>query len=251
LLAETARWSRRHTTMVTRARAPSSASRPAASRRGGARKMATQTDLPAEAPPPVIMPTESSLKALARQLQSLTTSVLNMAGTATDLGVTLAKSRLTKPHHKAAIDKAGSLLQDLRQTAGLTVQDLGHALGLSDPSELERIESGKVAMPFELILRAASVLGRKDPITFVMQATRAYNPELWRTLEALGVGKLVVQGAREREFANLYRARDAARALDDAQFAMVLAFVGSAFDLALDLAARSGKGTHPSRKAKS
>ena len=59
---------------------------------------------------------------------------------------------------------------------------------------------------------------------------------MWRTLEELGIGKLVVQGAREREFANLYRARDAARALDDAQFAATLAFVGAAFDLALDLA---------------
>ena len=187
--------------------------------------------------PPVVpgLATESSLKVLARQLQTLTTSVLSMAGTATDLGVTLAKSRLTKPQHKAAVDKAGSLLQDLRQTAGLTAQDLGRALGLSDVSELERIESGKVAMPFELILRAASVLGRKDPVTFIMQATRTYNPEIWRTLEALGVGKLVVQGAREREFANLYRARDAARKLDDAQFAALLAFVGAAFDLGLDL----------------
>ena len=183
-----------------------------------------------------LVPTESSLKALARQLQTLTTSVLSMAGTATDLGVTLARSRLTKPEHRAAVDKADSLLKDLRQTAGLTAQDLGRALGLRDASELERIESGKVAMPFELILRAASVLGRKDPITFIMQVTRAYNPGMWRTLEDLGIGKLVVQGAREREFANLYRARDAARALDDAQFAATLAFVGAAFDLALDLA---------------
>ena len=153
--------------------------------------------------PIVLAPSESSLKALARQLQWLTASVLNMAGTATDLGVTLAKSRLTKPQYKAAVDRAGSVLQDLRQTAGLTVQDLGQALGLSDSAELERIESGKVAMPFELILRAASVLGRKDPLTFIMQLTRAYNPDMWKTLESLGVGKLVVQGAREREFANL------------------------------------------------
>jgi len=183
--------------------------------------------------PAVLVPTESSLKALARQLQSLTASVLSMAGTATDLGVTLAKSRLSKPHHKAAVDKAGSLLQDLRQTAGLTAQDLGKALGLSDSSELERIESGKVAMPFELILRAASVLGRKDPVTFVMQFTRAYNPDLWKTLESLGIGKLVVQGAREREFANLYRAHDAGRKLSDEEFAQALAFVNAAFELAL------------------
>jgi transcriptional regulator with XRE-family HTH domain len=185
-------------------------------------------------PPAALVPTESSLKALARQLQSLTASVLNMAGTATDLGVTLAKSRLSKPGHRAAVDRAGSLLQDLRQTAGLTVQDLGKALGLNDSSELERIESGKMAMPFELILRAASVLGRKDPITFIMQLTRAYNPDIWRTLEGLGVGRLVVQGAREREFANLYRAHDAARKLSDAEFALALAFVNAAFELALD-----------------
>ena len=90
-------------------------------------------------------------------------------------------------------------------------------------------------MPFELILRAASVLGRKDPITFVMQLTRAYNPDTWRVLESLGVGKLVVQGAREREFANLYRAHDAGRALSDEEFAQMLAFVNAAFELALDL----------------
>lgn len=176
----------------------------------------------------------NALKALARQLQSLTESVLGMAGTATDIGVTLAKSRLSKPQHKVAVEKAGSLLHDLRQTAGLTVHDLGAALGLSDASDLELIESGKMAMPFELILRAASVLGRKDPVTFVMQFTRAYNPEIWKALEALGIGKLVVQGAREREFANLYRAHDRARTLTDAEFAQLLAFVNAAFELALD-----------------
>lgn len=223
--------------MVTTKRKTPSAK--TAARRTTAQVRAAAPKLPAQQLVGAVVPTELSLKALARQLQTLTTSVLSMAGTATDLGVTLAKSRLTKPQHKAAVDKAGSLLQDLRQTAGLTAQDLGRALGLSDVSELERIESGKVAMPFELILRAASVLGRKDPVTFIMQATRTYNPEMWRTLESLGVGMLVVQGAREREFANLYRARDAARALDDAQFAALLAFVGAAFDLALDLARRA------------
>ena len=185
----------------------------------------------------------SSLKALARQLQSWTESVLGMAGTATELGVTLAKSRLAKPQHKAAVEKAGSVLHELRQTAGLTVQDLGKALGLSDASELERIESGKAAMPFELILRAASVLGRKDPVTFVMQFTRAYNPDVWKVLENLGIGKLVVQGAREREFANLYRAHDAARKLSDEDFAQVLAFVNSAFELALEF--KAGKPAAP------
>ncbi len=223
---------------------------PSKARTASPRRKRPRATEPAVLPPvPLvpIAPTGSSLKMLARQLQSLTASVLSMAGTATDLGVTLAKARLTKPSHKAAVDKAGSLLQDLRQTAGLTAQDLGQALGLTDSSELERIESGKVAMPFELILRAASVLGRKDPITFVMQLTRAYNPDLWRTLESLGVGKLVVQCAREREFANVYRAHDAARALTDAQFAEVLAFVNAAFELALELLGKHKERASPKK----
>lgn len=231
--------------MVTKTSASKPKSTPAPRKRASPRKAAPAA-LPTRLLPAMIPPTESSLKALARQLQSLTASVLSMAGTATDLGVTLAKSRLTKPQHRAAVDKAGSVLQDLRQTAGLTAQDLGKALGLSDSSELERIESGKMAMPFELILRAASVMGRKDPVTFIMQLTRAYNPDLWKTLESLGIGKLVLQGAREREFANLYRAHDAARALSDAEFALLLGFVNAAFEMALNF---MGKGPHAAAAA--
>lgn len=214
-------------------------SRAASKPRATPRKRAAPRTTAVAATPTALAPStpiaETALKALARQLQSWTTSVLGMAGTATDIGVTLAKSRLSKPQHKAAVEKAGSLLHELRTAAGLTVNDLGTALGLNDASELELIESGKVAMPFELILRAASVLGRKDPVTFVMQFTRAYNPDLWKTLESLGIGKLVVQGAREREFANIYRAHDAGRKLTDAEFAQALAFVNAAFELALGL----------------
>ena len=60
-----------------------------------------------------------------------------------------------------------------------------------------------------------------------------YNPELWKTLESLGVGKLAVQGARERELANVYRGNDAARKLDDEDFAEVLGFTRQAFDMAV------------------
>jgi transcriptional regulator with XRE-family HTH domain len=239
------------------ARTPKTPSKTSAGARAAPRKRASPRKVAAAVLPlpepmpvaPLALPfSELSLKTLARQLQSVTASVLNMAGTATDIGMTLAKARLSKPHHRAAVDRAGSLLKDLRQTAGLTAQDLGRALGLSDSSELERIESGKVAMPFELILRAASVLGRKDPITFIMQLTRAYNPETWKVLEGLGVGKLVVQGAREREFANLYRAHDAARALSDDEFAQTLSFVNAAFELALDFFGKP-KRAHASKAA--
>ena len=83
------------------------------------------------------------------------------------------------------------------------------------------------------MLRLAGVLGRNDPIPVAMSLTRQYNPELWKTLESLGVGKLAVQGARERELANVYRGNDAARKLDDEDFAEVLGFTRQAFDMAV------------------
>ena len=83
---------------------------------------------------------------------------------------------------------------------------------------------GKVALPFEIILRLASVLGRNDPISFVMRFTRSSNPDIWHTLENLGIGRFAVQAGREREFANVYRGSDAARGLSDDDFAAVLAF---------------------------
>jgi hypothetical protein len=106
------------------------------------------------------------------------------------------------------------------------------------------------------------VLGRRDPLPVVMALTRQYNPELWKTLEGLGVGKLVVQGARERELANIYRGNDAARALDDESFAAVLAFTRQAFEMAVafkteaaaaaarsEPPAKAGAATRPARSA--
>ncbi len=52
----------------------------------------------------------------------------------------------------------------------------------------------------------------------------------------------MVQAGRERDFANLYRANDAARRPTDEDFAHVLTFVGAAFDMAV--------GFHASQKAR-
>ena len=90
------------------------------------------------------------------------------------------------------------------------------------------------------LLRLAGVLGRNDPIPVAMSLTRQYNPELWKTLESLGVGKLAVQGARERELANIYRGNDAARKLDDEDFAEVLSFTRRAFEMAVGFRGAAG-----------
>ena len=195
---------------------------------------------------------DKGIQALARDLRSWTGFVLGLtgsaasgaagvAGAAADLSFRLVKSRLPVAQ-QAAVEKAGGLFRELRDAAGLTLGELGQAINLKDASLLEAVEGGKVGLPFEVILRLAAVLGRKDPIPVVMKLTRAYNPKLWKTLEDLGVGRLAVQAGRERELANIYRSRDAARQLSDEEFAAVLGFVNSAFDTAMAFRASRAAG---------
>jgi len=205
------------------------------------RKPATKEVVPVKKLPLTAASDGKGLLTLARDLRSWTDFVLGIANTAADLSFRVASSRLTKPSHKAAVEKAGGLFRDLREGAGLTLTDLGRAINLKDVSLLEQVEVGKVGLPFEIILRLAAVLGRNDPIPVVMKLTRSYNPKLWATLEDLGVGRLAVQAGREREFANLYRASDAARQLSDAEFAAALKFVRASFEAALAFRAETGQ----------
>jgi len=189
---------------------------------------------------------ESPLLSVARQVRSWSDSVLGIAGAAADVSIGAAKAILVKPEQRAALEKAGQVLRGMRE--------VGKAINLNDPALLDLVESGKVALPFEIILRLASVLGRNDPISFVMRFTRSYNPDVWKTLESLGIGRFVMQAGREREFANIYRASDAARRMSDEEFNAVLAFTKAAFDLAMTFrasaaAARPAK-RRPAAKAK-
>jgi transcriptional regulator with XRE-family HTH domain len=137
--------------------------------------------------------------------------------------------------------KTGATLRRMRTATGLTITEVGTAINLKDPSLIEAWENGRIAVPFELVLRLAAVLGRNDPIGFVMKFTRSSNPDLWRALEGLGVGKLLIQSAREREFANIYRCDDEARKLTDAEFAEVLTFTRAAFEMAMEFRGRGAK----------
>ena len=137
--------------------------------------------------------------------------------------------------------RTGAALRRMRKAAGLTITEVGTAINLKDPSLIEAWENGRIAVPFELVLRLAAVLGRNDPIDFVMKFTRASNPDLWRSLEGLGVGKLLIQSAREREFANIYRGDDEARSLSDAEFAEVLTFTRAAFEMAMAFRGRKAQ----------
>jgi transcriptional regulator with XRE-family HTH domain len=184
---------------------------------------------------------ESALVGVAKQVRSWSDSVLGIAGAAADVSIGAAKAILVRPDQRAALAKAGTVLRGMREAAGLSVKEVGEAINLKDPTLLELVENGKVALPFEIILRLASVLGRNDPISFVMRFTRSYNPDVWHTLENLGIGRFAVQAGREREFANIYRGSDAARRLTDEDFGAVLAFTKAAFEMALAF-----RGTKPS-----
>jgi transcriptional regulator with XRE-family HTH domain len=183
-----------------------------------------------------VVPRASSqpVMTLARQVRSWADTAWGLAGSAADMSLALAKSSVG-PKRRVTIERAGALLKSMRETAGLTAQELGRAINLRDATLLEQAENGRIVLPFEIILRLAAVLGRRDPVAFVMKLTRSYNPELWKSLEDLGVGRLVAHAGREREFVNVYRSSDEARQLTDAQFARVLAFVAAAFELALTL----------------
>jgi len=175
----------------------------------------------ASAVPPAASATP--VRRIAQELRRWTDTVLGIAASATDLSLNLVKARARKPGQQAAIKKAGAMLRQAREAAGITTQELSRA----------RAEVGKAALPFEVILRLAGVLGRHDPVTFIMKLARSYYPQLWQALDDLGIGRLAVQAGRERELANVYRANDAARRLSDAEFAAVLGFVKSGFDMAV------------------
>ena len=183
---------------------------------------------------------ESTLVGVARQVRSWSDSVLGVAGAAADASIGAAKAILIKPEQRRALAKTGNVLRGMREAAGLSLKEVGEAINLDDPTLLDLVENGKVALPFEIILRLASVLGRNDPISFVMRFTRSYNPGVWHTLESLGIGRFAVQAGREREFANIYRSSDAARRLSDDDFGAVLAFTKAAFETALAF-----RGTKP------
>ena len=181
---------------------------------------------PAEAP-------VASIFDVAQQLRRWTDNVLGIAGSAGELSLNLAQARAKTTREQQSLQKAGSMLRRAREEAGLTMQELSDAVAIADPRTLAQAEVGKAALPMEVVLRLASVLGRRDPVPFAMKLARSYNPQLWKALDALGIGSLVALAGRERELANLYRGNDDARRLSDADFADVLAFVKNGFDMAV------------------
>lgn len=140
-----------------------------------------------------------------------------------------------EPERLEAMADAGHFLRDARETAGMSLKDLSESLGLSDKAVLEDIERGQTIMPLELMLRAASLLARHDPIPFLIKFMRTYNPALEKTLEQWGVLALPKHYERERRFLNLYRQHDVLRGFSDEEYARFLDYMDSSCNLVLDV----------------
>ncbi len=177
---------------------------------------------------------------LVRRLTSLTGDVtvgaLKLAVKAGKAPVRMGRSFINDTDKLKMMKETGSYLADVRKLAGLTINDLSEALDLEDKTLLEAVENGTAVLSFELILRAAALLARHDPVPFVMRMTRTYNPTIWSLLDDWGMGRLPLQYERERQFVNIFRRHDAARKLSDESYAQILQFTQSAFEMALHYA---------------
>src|SRR5690606_22502911 len=171
------------------------------------------------------------------RLSDFTSSAYRFARRTTDGSLRVGKALIKSQDQLKLMLAAGQSLKDLREVAGLTLNELSEALNLRDKSVLEAVENGTATLSFELILRLSALLARNDPIPFMLRITRTYHPELWKILSDWGLGRIPLQYEREREFSNIYRRRDAARNLSDEGFHHVLRFTQEAFEMALHFVA--------------
>ncbi len=131
---------------------------------------------------------------------------------------------------------AGEVVKDARQVAGLTIEELNEVLDLEDKTLLQAVEQGTATLSFDLIVRLTSLLARHDPIPFVVNVIRGYNPQLWVVMEDWGFGQLPTMLERDRQWVNIYRSRDEARQLSESEHEKVIEFARSAFEMALEFA---------------
>lgn len=158
-------------------------------------------------------------------------------------------TKAVSPERLMAMAEAGKFLRDARQVAGLNLQELASALGLSDTELLEEVEQGRATLPFEMILRSAALIARHDPIPFILNFVRTYNPAIEQKLESWGITALPKQFERERRFVNLMRKHDVLREMSDAEFDRFIGYQGSAINLNLEVMAAE-KAAHHDRTRK-
>ena len=176
---------------------------------------------------------EREAESLVDRIAGFTGSALKFAAKSTDTSIKVGRVLMNSQDQLRMMLVAGNSLKDIREVAGLTLSEMSEALNLKDKSVLEAIENGTSTLSFELILRLAALIARNDPIPFILRTTRNYNPDVWRTLDSWGVGRLPLQFERERQFINIFRSHDDARTLSDEGFQKVLEFTKQSFEMSL------------------
>jgi len=184
-------------------------------------------------PPELFSHYPDDKRSVVERLVNLTSGAMRLASSARGVSRKVGKAIMNSPEHLGRLKETGLYLRDLREVAGLTLDELSEALELKDENILAAVENGTNTISFELVLRLAALVARHDPVPFIMQFVRTYNPELWEILEAWGVDRIPLHYERERLFINIYRSRDEARTLSEDGFEKVLAYTKSAFDMAL------------------
>ncbi len=195
-----------------------------------------------------------SLRKLTGQVAGGTLDLARTTATMTAMfGETWLRNTLMnrlEPERLEAMAEAGRFLRDARETAGLSIKDLADSIGVSDRAMLEDIERGETIMPLEVMLRAASLLARHDPIPFMIKFMRTYNPALEKTLEQLGVLALPKQYERERRFVNIVRQHDDLRGLSDDEYQRFIHYMESSCNLVLDVMLKEKEANATGRRAK-
>lgn len=238
---------RKRSTARSSKAAPAPAVKPAASKSPSkpapAAKPASE---PAAAPKPVrtlkklqpkVVEEPSLISRLMDLPGSMAGSAINFVVKKTELPLRVGKAMLLKPDQADVLEKAGKTFRELREVAGVTLEELAQEVNLKDQSLLEAVENGTATLSFELIVRLASVLARHDPVPVALNLIRCYYPDLGAMLDDWGVGRWILHFEREREFINIYRRHDAVRQLSDEGFDKVLEFTKSAFEMALHFVA--------------
>jgi transcriptional regulator with XRE-family HTH domain len=170
------------------------------------------------------------------RVSDVTSSAFKIAKKTGDTSYKVGKAIIQSQDQLKLMVAAGQSLKDMREVAGLTVNELSDAISLKDQSILEAVENGTATLSFELILRLSALLARNDPIPFILKYSRTYSPDTWKLLHDWGAGRLPLQYQREREFINIYRSQDQARQLSDEGFNEVLEFTRQAFNMSLHFA---------------
>ena len=149
---------------------------------------------------------------LADSLLQLTGQVMGLAGAAVNGSVAAATSLLPiGAKATRTLLKAGGLLRQMREAAGLSLDDVSSAVDLRDPELLALAERGKMALPFELIcdsdgklcrlfdvIRPQNLLGKQvmgvDRSTFLIDANGVLRNE-WRKVRVTGHVEEVLEAA--------------------------------------------------------